>query len=147
MIEQSEVKDGVLTMSCLFNASISRVYQAWADPAQMGQWMGPGAVTCESADIDLQVGGKYRLAMRTDDGLMTAFGEYREIEPDSRLVFTWQWESGNYTDSLVTLIFTEDRGKTRLQLVHTKLPDQSVAEHHGQGWAGSLGKLETFLAA
>lgn len=146
MIEQSEVKDGVLIMSCLFNVKVDRVFQAWTDPRNMSQWMGPGTVTCESADIDLQIGGKYRLAMRTDDGVMIAFGEYREIEADSKLVFTWQWEGGGYTDSLVTLIFTELQGQTRLQLVHRELPDASVAEHHGQGWAGSLTKLEQFLS-
>jgi|SaaInl5LU_22_DNA_1037371.scaffolds.fasta_scaffold05789_6 uncharacterized protein YndB with AHSA1/START domain len=146
MIENSEVKDGVLTMSCMFDANVSRVYQAWADPSNISQWMGPGTVTCESVDIDLQVGGKYRLAMRTDDGVMTAFGEYREIETDSKLVFTWQWENGSFTDSLVTLNFSEVEGQTRLQLIHTELPDQGVAEHHGQGWTGSLVKLEHFLA-
>jgi uncharacterized protein YndB with AHSA1/START domain len=146
MIEQTEVKDGVLTMSCLFDASVSRVYQAWANPSHISQWMGPGTVTCESVDIDLQVGGKYRLAMRTDDGLMTAIGEYREIETDNKLVFTWQWENGSFSDSLVTLCFTEEQGRTRLKLVHAELPDHSVAEHHGQGWTGSLIKLEGFLA-
>lgn len=145
MIEQSELKEGTLFMSCLFDANVSRVYQAWADPSQLSQWMGPGTVTCESVDLDLQVGGKYRLSMRTDDGVMTAFGEYHEIEPDHKLVFTWQWESGSFTDSLVTLIFTDVEGKTRMQLQHAKLPDESVAEHHGQGWKGSLVKLEGFL--
>lgn len=146
MIEQSEIKQNILTISCLFDASLSRVYQAWTDPEQMSQWMGPGTVSCESIEMDLKVGGKYRLAMRTDDGLMTAFGEYREIEPNRRLVFTWQWENGSFTDSLVTLGFAELDGQTQMTLVHTGLPDQNITEHHSQGWSGSLVKLEQFLA-
>ncbi len=146
MLEESTIQDGQLYISCLLNASIERVYQAWTNPAHIGEWMGPGAVVCESVEMDLREGGQYRLVMRTEEGQHIAVGEYREIATNRRLAFTWHWEGGSFTDSLVTLVFSAVEGKTRLELTHSALPDESVAEHHGQGWTGSLAKLKQFLA-
>lgn len=145
MIDESRVENGELFISCLLNADISRVYQAWTDPEHLSKWMGPGSVVCESAEVDFCLGGEYRLAMRTDDGLMVAFGVYREIEPDQKLAFTWQWEGGSFTDSMVTISLQEEGGKTRLQLMQTQLPTEEVAQHHTQGWTGSLLNLEDYL--
>lgn len=145
MIEQSEISNDVINISCLIDADVSRVFEAWADPGKMSQWMGPGTVTCEAVEIDLKVGGKFSLSMQTEDGIMTAFGEYQEIEINKKLVFTWQWEDGTFTNSVVNLTFTDLKGTTRLQLEHTKLPTPVIMEHHQQGWAGSVDKLADFL--
>ena len=145
MIEHSDINNGVINISCLIDAKVSHVFEAWADPSKMSYWMGPGAVTCEAVEIDLRVGGKFSLSMKTDDGIMTAFGEYQEIEPNKKLVFTWQWEDGTFTNSVVNLTFTDLQGKTRLELEHTKLPDPVITGHHHLGWAGSLDKLADFL--
>ena len=145
MIQNSTVKDNVIEITCTFNAPVESVYEAWADPAQMVKWMGPGEVKCEEVTIDLQVGGKYMIKMNTNEGIATAIGEYKEIETNKRLVFTWHWQDGTFENSLVTLLFSKSTEGTALNLVHTLLPDAEKAEHHCQGWNGCLSKLDDFV--
>ncbi len=111
----------------------------------MVQWMGPGNVKCEEVNIDLQVGGKYMIKMNTDDGIATAVGEYKEIQTNEKLVFTWHWLDGTFENSIVTLLFSETASGTVLNLNHILLPDKEKAEHHAMGWNGCVEKLNDFL--
>ena len=70
------------------------------------------------ADIDLRVGGTWRWAMRTERGLEVAFhGEYRELIPDERIVFTEVFEGMPGEGVLTTLTLTEENGRTTLTLL------------------------------
>ena len=70
-----------------------RVFSAWTTPEQVKQWFGPSGCEVLAAEIDLQVGGAYRIRVRSDrHGEMVVGGKYREISEPARLVFTWQWE-------------------------------------------------------
>lgn len=145
MIESSRVDGNKLAISWLFDVPVERVWQAWIDPELMSVWMGPGEVNCEFVEADVRLGGTYRIGMNTPNGLMTAYGVYREIDPNKKLVYTWQWENGTYTDSIVTLLFSETDGRTRLELLHTDFPSEEPAQHHSEGWKGCLEKLEQNL--
>jgi len=75
----------------VFKAPRDRVYAAWTDPEQMKQWSGPEEIESLAWKLDTWVGGKWRWDLRTPDGeKMAAFGEYREIRPDEKLVYTWR---------------------------------------------------------
>lgn len=128
-----------------FNVGIEQVYQAWTDPNIMAQWMGPGTVTCKKVDIDLKVGGKYRIHMVSEDGDHVAIGEYRLIEPNKKLEYTWTWEGGELGDTLVTVDFNGNNEKTDLTITHIDFPAAEAAEKHTEGWNGCLEKLEQFI--
>ena len=147
MIQDSKVLDNALEITCTFDAPIEKVYSAWAEAEQMVQWMGPGEVKCEEVNIDFKVGGKYTIKMNTEEGIVTAVGEYREIQTNKKLVFTWHWLDGTFENSVVTLLFSETENGTALNLNHTLLPDKEKAEHHSMGWNGCLAKLIDYLAA
>ena len=146
MTQQTRVEDNSLEITYTFNAPIEEVYSAWVEAEQMCQWMGPEGVKCEEVKIDLKVGGQYMIKMLTNEGIATAVGEYKEIQTNEKLVFSWHWLDGTFENSMVTLLFSESAEGTDLNLVHTLLPDREKAEHHTLGWNGCLGKLNNYLA-
>ncbi len=77
-----------------FDASPEEVYRAWTDPSVIKRWFGPTPeFSTTIAEVDLKVGGKYRIGMKSPDGeLYVATGVYQEIVPNEKLAFTWRWE-------------------------------------------------------
>jgi glutathione S-transferase len=71
----------------------NRVYAAWTDPAQMKRWFGPENVQTREVIADARVGGEFRWDLINQEGKeMTISGEFRELKPDEKIVFTWKWE-------------------------------------------------------
>ena len=131
----------------IFAADQERVFSAWTDPKQLSQWFRPSDQMTVEAQAEAAVGGKYRFRMVGPDGVEhVSFGEYREVDPPDKLVFTWAWESGSVTDSLVTISLRTVEGGTELTLRHEKLATAELREHHTQGWNGCLAQLEGLLA-
>jgi uncharacterized protein YndB with AHSA1/START domain len=125
-----------------------RVFAAWTRPAEMRHWTAPAPLQVSLAEVDLRVGGRYRIAMEAPDGAVhVAIGEYREIVPGKRLAYTWRWESWGegHADSLVTVEFKPQGGGTALVLTHTALPDEDAVTQHTAGWEGSLARLVPHL--
>ena len=75
-------------------------------------------------------------------------GEYREVVPPERLVFTWAWEQDGARghDTVVTIELFETPGGTRLELTHELFETEDARDRHGQGWSSCLDCLEEALA-
>ena len=71
--------------------------------AQLVQWFGPTTRRLGDADIDLPVGGRYRISFSANGDYNEVGGIYREVVPNQRLVFTWAWHSTPERESLVTI--------------------------------------------
>jgi len=104
-----------------FDAPARLIYKAYTTPELVKRWWHANRGTCTSTDIDLRVGGKWRWVMVTDSGFEVAFhGEYREIVPNERLVYTEVYEGaplaadGQEEAAVNTLTFTEKDGCTRV---------------------------------
>ncbi len=129
-----------------FAAKREKIFAAWTDPDMLSRWFGPSAEMTTEAETDVRVGGRYRFRVVAPDGAEhVAYGEYREIEPPARLVFTWAWESGWVTDSLVTVSLREVDGGTELTLRHERLATEEMRQRHTEGWNGSFQRLEAFV--
>ena len=90
-------------------ATAARLFEAWTQPDQIRRWWGPRPVTCSGAEIDLRVGGRYRIANLLPDGkTLIIEGEFQVIEAPHRLVYTWR--AGDDRASRVTVRF-EARGE------------------------------------
>src|SRR6266480_3911864 len=139
-----------LEIKRFINAPRARVYAAWTDPAQLKQWWGPEGVQTRNFTSDARVGGKYRWDLLNQEGEeMTVFGEYRELVPEKKIVFTWQWdddEAWENRTSVVTIEFFEHRGGTELRLKHEQLPSEESRDRHNEGWNSLLDRLEQFLS-
>ena len=127
------------------NVPVELVFKAWTDAKQVVQWMGPGEVKCQDVQIDLKVGGKYRICMVSAEGDHVAYGQYKEIVPNKRLQYTWAWEKSEMPDTLVTVEFDSTGKGTRITLIHEGFPAQEAADKHTQGWTGCIEKLAQFL--
>jgi len=115
------------------------VFRFFTDPAMHDRWIG------QRATLDPRRGGIYRCVM---NDTATVVGEYVEVEPPHRVVFTWGFENNPGIppgSSTVSVTLTADQDGTRVRLVHTGLPHPAVASHR-QGWAGYLAQLSEAAA-
>ncbi len=139
-----------LEIKRLIKAPRDRVYAAWTDPAQLKQWFGPENVQTRNLIADARVGGKFRWDIIDPDGdEMTVHGEYRELEPGKKIVFTWQWdddEAWKNRTSVVTVELDDANGGTELRLTHVQLPSEQSRDGHTGGWNSALDKLEKMLS-
>ena len=105
-----------------FEAPKHLVYKAFTTPELVERWWTAKRGEMKTCEIDLRVGGKWRYVMETPDGMEVGFhGEYREIEPDERIVSTEIFEGmpeGVPEEAAVnTATFTEENGRTKLEIL------------------------------
>jgi uncharacterized protein YndB with AHSA1/START domain len=137
--------DTVLELTRVFDTTPERLFDAWLSKS-WGEWAGPPGVKGEVTLMEPRVGGRYRVVMRREGGEITVGGTYKEIVRPSRIVMSWKWEHEEQ-DTLITLTF-RPRGKgTELSLRHEGFADKDRRDSHGQGWIGTLDKLQKFLAS
>ena len=135
-----------LTIVCRIKASPAKLYAAITKPQLMMQWWGPDAGPTLKAEADVRPGGRFDIVFRLLDGSEhNPTGIYREVVPDKKLVFTWEWPGMAERTSLVTFLLEPFDGGTELTLIHAQLPDEAACESHKAGWTGWIDKLSCFL--
>jgi uncharacterized protein YndB with AHSA1/START domain len=134
-----------LSVTRVIAAPCAMAFRAWTEPKQMAQWFCPKDVRLEGLTADVKVGGAFRIHMVSDKGDHIAIGNYRAIEPNKRLQFTWQWQTYAMPDSIVTVEFEDLGTKTRVTLVHEGLPDQEDKDQHTHGWTSLLEKFAELI--
>jgi uncharacterized protein YndB with AHSA1/START domain len=103
------------------------------------------------AGISLQGSRRWEIPLGPDSQEgedWAAFGEYRELVPEKKIVFTWQWdddEAWEKRTSVVTIEFFERRGGTELRFKHEQLPSEESRDRHSEGWNSLLDRLDQFL--
>ncbi|MBS1751539.1 MAG: SRPBCC domain-containing protein [Bacteroidetes bacterium] len=155
-----DLKDHVFIEE-IFDAGPERVFKAWTDPQKLMQWYAPEGCTIHFKKIEVEAGGKFHSCISNPHfGDCWCIGEYKEVTPYSRLVFTLinadengepvnPGEIGMNPDwpgeTLVTVIFTEENGKTKLQLRQTV--SQELAKKTGAypSWIQMLNNLQNRL--
>ena len=142
----SDVEQRTLRLSRLYQAPRELVYKAWTEPERMLRWFGPAGAQTLEAESDPRVGGRYRVLMRTSDGLEhEVTGVYRDVILHEKLVFTWTWRSRPERESLVTVRFTSEGTATRLDFKHEHFFDELERDDHQFGWTGALENLAASL--
>ena len=133
-----------LRVSRRIRATPERLFRLWTDPAQLRHWWrmdGPGWAFA-GAEIDLRVGGAYRLSMTGPDGQVhVAVGVYREVARPTRLAFTWDWENPamRVGDTLVTVdLLDAGDGTTDVAITHARFASAERAASHERGWTQLL---------
>lgn len=145
-------EDLFLTTSRIFTASLQLVFSAWIDPDGLRSWWEPGGTTVESAQVDLRVGGRYRIKSTAPQRNLTIIisGIYREVSIPQRLVYTWTWQEANdillVEDSLVTIEFKALGTQTQISLVHTGFSSLVARDRHIDGWRQTLESFDGYLS-
>jgi uncharacterized protein YndB with AHSA1/START domain len=158
MSEKTISKDAVV-IERIFDAPVDLVWQMWTDPEHFKNWYGPEGLSIPVAEMDLRVGGKRLICMESADRSMTMWlvGEYTEIIPNERLVYTDSPadENGNVSMmndegqplvSIVTVEFEDHDGRTKMLMTHTGLPANGRGGAK-MGWGQSFAKMEKRIEA
>lgn len=147
-----------LVIERIITAPPERVFDAFTDPEQLMNWWWPTGFTCPAAEVDLRVGGRYRLAMEwpTSFPVESQFshymaGEYYEIDRPRRLVMSGRAVNDEYGELFATLIeltLETHGGGTALTIQQSyfePLPPAEAMDGAEQGWSQQLDKLERLL--
>jgi uncharacterized protein YndB with AHSA1/START domain len=141
-----------LRLERTFKAPAQAVFEAWTSADMLRRWW-PAGSDWETpvAEVDVRVGGRLRLVMRSPDGEeFGGGGEYVELTPPERLVFTWRWD-GHAGHEGVQLIEVElsqrPDGTTTVVLTNRGLRDEGSKRSHRAGWEASFDNLDRVLAA
>jgi len=121
-------------------ASPETVWEFFVDPEKLTRWKGM------KADLDPTPGGVYRCEVIPGH---TARGEFVELDPPHRLVFTWGWENESAVPpgtSTIEVELTPEGNGTSLHFVHRDLPGAEAVESHAHGWDHYLPRLEIAAA-
>ncbi len=126
-----------------FRAPAETVFDAWTSDEVIRRWWQAelGWETSE-AEVDVRVGGAVRVVMRDPDkdAEYGGGGHYTEIEPPTRLAFTWLWD-GETRRTLIEIDFEESDGATKVSFTHSGLWDEEAARSHEHGWSNILDNL------
>jgi uncharacterized protein YndB with AHSA1/START domain len=142
----------VLDLTCLLAATPERVFALLTDPSELGRWWGPHGFTTPEIDVDLRVGGHYRLGMQPPEGdLFHLSGEYVEIDRPRRLASTFNWDEPDPDDreTLVELTLEPvvNGTSTRLTLRQAAFATEARLALHRAGWTDALDKLRDLVRA
>jgi len=143
-----------ISITRIFAAPRDLVWRAWTEAEQLARWFMPHGFTVPACEVDLRVGGSFRMTVRAPDGTESPTGgEFKEIDPPQRLVFTTTGFDGPdgvpMLEVLNTATFADLGDKTELTLhaVVTKASPEMAAPLAGmeEGWMQSLEKLDGLL--
>ena len=138
-----------LHMERTYDAPAQRVFDAWTSPEVLRRWWhAEYDWETSEAEVDLRVGGAVRVVMRNphDGSEHGGSGQYLEIDPPRRLVFTWYWD-GNDTRQIIEVDFEEAGGATTVRFTHRDLWSEEAVRDHEDGWGRCFDNLERALAA
>jgi uncharacterized protein YndB with AHSA1/START domain len=137
-------------MKRIVRATPSLVFKALTEPHELAKWWGPHGFTAPGVEVDLRVGGRYRIAMQPPEGdLFYLSGEFREVDPPSRLVYTFVWEDPAPDDqeTVVTLSLHDLGDSTELEFAQGMFAAERRRALHREGWANSLDRLQDLMSS
>lgn len=138
-----------LVVSRAVHGPAQAVFEAWTKPELFERWWVPRSfpVSLLSCELDVRVGGRYRLVFGSEGSPMEFFGRYLEVTPPTRLV--WTNDEGDQGEQITTVTF-EERGDTTLVVVHDLYPSaEALASGSGSTYAmpEALAQLDELLVA
>ena len=158
MTQANPVSETTLRISRILAAPRELVFNAWTEADSLKKWWRLSAdYTPTVAEVDLRVGGKYRLGMQLPDNgqPFVVGGTFREVSPPEKLVYTWVHEhregqedpSFTPAETLITVELHDLDGRTEIVLTHEFFPDVDMRDQHNHGWSGCLDQLAALVEA
>jgi uncharacterized protein YndB with AHSA1/START domain len=144
-VERKSERELVVTRTVKGPARL--VFEAWTKAELFRRWWVPKSygLTLLSCEMDVRVGGQYRLVFPHEDSTMEFFGTYLEVTPHSRLV--WTNDEGDAGQTVTTVTFEENEGKTLL-VVHDRYPSKEAVDTGSTGaLPEALDQLDELLAS
>ncbi|HYM90413.1 MAG TPA: SRPBCC domain-containing protein [bacterium] len=134
-----------LVIRRMMPATREAVFAAWTDPESMREWMCPGDAVTAEAELDLRVGGSFRIIMKSPTRAYDHTGEYLVVEPPSKLAFTWISKGTDNQPTIVTVELFERGNECELVLTHERFPTADAVRRHRSGWGQIADRLAEHL--
>jgi uncharacterized protein YndB with AHSA1/START domain len=138
-----------IVITRVFDAPRRLVFEAWTKPEHLMRWWGPRDLTFSVCEMDFRPGGAWRFVLRRDGNDYGFGGEYREILPPERLVYTFRFDGAPDAEAVETLIFVEKDGKTILTntMLHTSVENRDAHVQSGmeEGVLQTMDRLAELL--
>jgi uncharacterized protein YndB with AHSA1/START domain len=138
-----------LRMERTYRAPAQAVFDAWTSEEVLRRWFhARHDWETPVAEVDLRVGGEVRVVMRNphEDVEYGGGGRYTEIEPPTRLAFTWKWDDHD-TRQMIEIDLEEIEGATIVRFTHSDLWSEEAVRDHEDGWSTCFDNLERALEA
>ena len=152
-MSDSTISKDAVVIERIFDGPVELIWQMWTQPEHFKKWYGPKGFTVPVAEMDVRVGGKHLFCMESPDGSMKMWstGEYTEIIPNERLVYTDSPadENGNVVSpsamgmpegypatTEVTVLLEDLGGRTKMVMTHAGVPAGA-----GDGWEQAFTKM------
>jgi uncharacterized protein YndB with AHSA1/START domain len=137
-----------LVVTRTFNCPARLVFEAWTQPELLKRWWVPKSIglTLLSCEMDVRIGGGYRLVFAGNPEPVAFFGKYLEVTPHSRL----SWSNDESPDGTITTVTFEERGGTTRVVVHDLYPskealDAAIASESTGGFTEQFEQLDELL--
>jgi uncharacterized protein YndB with AHSA1/START domain len=140
-----------ITITRVFDAPRERVWNEWTEPDRFAAWFGgrESEVPPSTVSMDVRPGGSWRATMFAERGSREIHwtGEYREVVPPERLVFTVCDRPGDEAYELVTVVLTDlGDGRTEMLFRQDGRMSPEQYERAGQGWSAFFDVIDERLA-
>jgi uncharacterized protein YndB with AHSA1/START domain len=138
----------ILHLERVLPAARPLVFSMCVEPNQLAQWWGPKGFTAPSIELDLRVGGGYRIEMQPPEGdRFFLVGEFREIDAPASLAFTFRWEDPDPDDreTVVTISFGDRGGSTKFSMDQRSFATERRRALHEQGWTEAIDRLHELI--
>ena len=149
LADATESIDRTLTIFRTIPAARSKVFRAFVDRDAFSRWVGSKGMRVVQCDQAAVKGGRYRALLEDETGESHVLtGEFREVSPDERLVFSWepQWGKEKGAPTIVTIELRDKDGGTELTLTQSVFSTLEGRDRHARYWEGCLDSLQNYLA-
>ena len=146
--DSAGVDSSCLSVRRMIRASPERLFNAWTQPDQLMRWWGPTGVVCIAAEVDLRVGGQYRIGNRMpNNDVLWIEGEFELIDRPNELRYSWRVGPVSQLTERVRVCFAPQGSMTEVIIEHEKIPTAELRDQHQRGWVGCLDGLAKYLSA
>lgn len=139
---------GTVRLHRVLRAKPERIYRAFLDPDAMAKWLPPYGFTCKVHHMDAKVGGSFKMSFTNfTTGHGHSFGgEYRELVPSQKIIYTDKFDDPNLPGEMLTAVTLKQVScGTELSIVQEGVPEAIPLEMCYLGWQESLAQLATLV--
>jgi len=135
-----------------FSVPANRLYQSWINPEDLKQWWTPLNSKLTEVENEVTEGGKIKYTFVTDqsDKAIIISGDYLEVEENKKLVYNWNWETGNSAlgngKYKLTITFSDEGEGSSISVKQEGTESDESLLPHREGWEKSLEDLDSYLS-
>jgi uncharacterized protein YndB with AHSA1/START domain len=143
----TEQKKQTIETSMDFSANVESLFKAWTDAEQLKQWWHPNGNSLENVTNELQEGGA--VAYHFAEAGLKITGNYKEVVPNEKLVYSWNWEladqSTEKAEYVLTINFKSTENGSAIHVLQEGFAKPDDITPHEDGWKAGLESLKNHL--